>query len=132
VRGDLSLGRRQEHDTADLGQLQGRSHVERGKHGFDGDGVRLELLDETPDQEVDLTQADGERDARRKLPGAEAHGARVAALELDYAEARGTNNRGVHAQDAQLASASTGMNGMRRHLGRHKFTCGVEAEGSVF
>ena len=66
VRRNLGLCGGQQDDAAHFRELQGRPDIQRREHGFDGHGVRRELLDKPGNQEVDFAEADGESDACRE------------------------------------------------------------------
>jgi hypothetical protein len=124
-------GGEQDH-ASHLRKLESRSNIQRCKHGLYGNRVRRELFHQPRNEEMNFAKANRKRDAVWKSQRSKAHRPRQRTFHFDYAVSSLSSDRGVYAENTQLARLLRLMCGTNGHVSGHKCTCGTESEGSVF
>ncbi len=110
AHGDASLRRGQQNHAANFGQPQGRFHIESGEDRFDGDAVRLKLLDQRGEHGMNFAQAFGKmfRALARGAQRAEAQHAAAAAVAFNHAVSGGAGRGGIDAEHAEEIAIGSG------------------------
>ena len=100
-----SLGARQQHDATHVPQHQGGAGVDGVKHVLDGQGFRVQALDEGRDAGVNVTQLLRERAPLRGGDHAHLDQLVAPAIGLDD-PVPGAERAGIDAQDDQWPCAA--------------------------